>query len=153
MEPVVDHVNLVVSDLDPAVAFFRDLLGFAVTLEVRLEGEWIEQVTGIPGAVADCVYLQPVEGTRIELLCYRTPAGAGLPDPSLPNGLGLRHVAFRVKGIEEWHRRLSAAGCRVISPPVEVPLARVSQVGGRKLLFYFVGPEGVLLEMAEFIPN
>lgn len=153
MRPVVDHVNLVVRDLAAAVAFFRDVLGFAVTLEARLEGDWIDRVTGLLGAVADCVYLQPAEGTRLELLCYREPEGAGLPEPWRPNAPGLRHVAFRVAGIREWHARLLAAGCQVLSEPEEVPLASVSRMAGRKLLFYFIGPEGVLLEMAEFIPE
>jgi catechol 2,3-dioxygenase-like lactoylglutathione lyase family enzyme len=146
----IDHVNIVVRDLERCVAFYRDVLGLKETMRAQLDGDWIEGVTGIPGVVADCVYLQPPAGPRLELLCFKNPAGRPVERGELPNTLGLRHLAFQVDDIDAEHARLRAAGVEFIGAPQLVPLATVRHVSGRKRLCYFHDPEGVLLEIAEF---
>ena len=47
----IDHVNIVVRELAPMVAFYRDVLGMRVTKEVHIEGSWVD--TGAP--LADLV--------------------------------------------------------------------------------------------------
>ncbi len=148
----IDHVNIVVRDLAASVAFYRDVLGFRVTLEATLEGQWIDTVTGLSGVRAECVYLQPEEGPRVELLCFRQPAGEDIGGSQPPNIPGIRHLAFQVSDIDEEYSRLLQSGVECISPPMEVPLASVRSLQGRKRLCYFRGPEGVLLELAEFKP-
>lgn len=149
----IDHVNIVVKDLDGALRFYRDLLGLRETMRARLEGGWIEQVTGVAGVVADCVYLELPEGARLELLRFLAPeTGAPLDPNALPSTPGLRHLAFRVDDLDAEYGRLRAAGVRFINPPAAVPTATVRHATGRKRLCYFHGPEGVLLEIAEFRP-
>lgn len=146
----VDHINLVVKDLERNVAFYRDILGFEVTMRALLRGEWIETIAGLPGVVADCVYLQPPgPGPRIELLQYQSPLS---PDPArqTPNTLGLRHVAFRVDDLDAAYNRLKSLGVEFVSPPVAVPEEVVRHGSGRKRLCYFHDPEGNILELAEF---
>lgn len=148
MPLVLDHANLVVHDLAAQTAFYRDALGFRVILDRTLEGAWVELVTGLPGAVMDCVILEPpAGGTRLELLAYRAPAAVAVAGHELPQALGLRHLAFRVDDIEAVCERLRAAGAALVSEPVTVPFP----VGGRrKRLVYFRDLEGVLLELAEY---
>lgn len=146
----VDHINLVVKDLEASVAFYRDVLGFQVTMRARLEGEWIETIAGLKGIEADCVYLQPPgSGPRVELLQYLSPE-TGPAVPSVPNGPGLRHIAFRVDDLDEAYGRLKSLGVRFVSPPVAVPEVVVRHGSGRKRLCYFHDPEGNILELAEF---
>lgn len=146
----VDHINLVVRDLDGAVAFYTEVLGLEVTMRALLEGEWIETIAGLEGVVADCVYLQPPGGgPRIELLCFQFPEGAE-PAGHTPNVPGFRHVAFRVDDIEATYHALREKGVLFQSPPVAVPEEVVRHGSGRKRLCYFHDPEGNLLEIAEF---
>ena len=37
----IDHINIVVADLERSVAFYTEVLGFWKTQEVFMEGEWI----------------------------------------------------------------------------------------------------------------
>ena len=40
----IDHVNLVVGDMQPMLAFYRDLLGLRLTKQATIRGPWIEAV-------------------------------------------------------------------------------------------------------------
>lgn len=146
----IDHINIVVRELDRMLTFYRDLLGMKVTMQARLEGAWIENVVGLRGVCAECVYLQPEGGPRLELLQYIAPRGGELAGLGAPNLPGLRHLAFRVSGIHEIAARLKQAGVQFVGEPVEVPLTTVSHVAGRKTLCYFHDPEGNLLELCEY---
>ncbi len=144
----LDHVNIVVTDLARAEAFYGELLGLQRGFERRLEGEWIERVTGLAGARAHCVFYEPEGGGRVELLQYLTPTGEPIFLNRLPQTPGLRHVAFEVDDLDALCARLEAGGVTLVSPPVEVPFPVAA--AGRKRLCYFHDPEGVLLEVAEY---
>ena len=145
----IDHVNIVVADLERAIRFYSDLLGLRRGFEVFLEGEWIETVTGLKGARARCVFMEGDDSSaRLELLHYEVPTGQSLPASSAPHTRGLRHVAFMVEDLDALVARLRAAGVRVISEPVTVPFAVADK--GRKRLCYFHDPDGTLLEAASY---
>lgn len=145
----IDHVNIVVADLERSLAFYIGLLGMEETFRAELVGEWIATVSGLPGASARCAFCQPPGGgTRLELLEYRTPSGAALPENMRANTLGLRHLALEVTNLDEWHARLSAAGVPFVSVPVTVPFP--VGVGLRKRLCYLNDPDGVLIELAAY---
>ena len=147
----IDHVNIVVSDLDASEAFYTKVLGFEKTRQARLEGAWIETIVGLEGVEADVVYVQPPGGgPRIELLCYQNPKGAALSENAMPNTVGLRHIALRVPDIGEVCGRLREAGIDPIGPPTQVPEGVVKHDAGRKRLCYLRDPDGVLLELAEY---
>jgi glyoxylase I family protein len=145
----LDHVNIVVSDLERAERFYGGVLGLRRGFERVLEGEWIERVTGLPGARAHCVFYEPEGGGRVELLQYLSPRGEPLFPNRLPQTPGLRHLAFEVNDLDALCERLRRAGIALVSPPIVVPFP-VADVG-RKRLCYFHDPEGVLLEVAEYV--
>lgn len=145
----IDHVNIVVRDLERSVRFYSELLGLRRGFEVTLEGAWIEEVTGLTGARAWCVFMETDDpSTRLELLQYLSPEGAALAENSLPHTPGLRHLAFTVDDLDDLVARLRAAGVALLSDPVTVPF----QVGtlGRKRLCYFHDPDGTLVEVAAY---
>lgn len=145
----LDHVNIVVSDLERSVEFYTSLLGLRRGFEAVLEGDWIAQVTGMNGAQARCVFLESDDPTvRLELLQYISPTGTALEVNSLPHTMGVRHVAFLVDNLDALVERLRAAGVEMVSDPVLVPFA-VSTMG-RKRLCYFYDPDGTLLEAAAY---
>jgi glyoxylase I family protein len=146
----LDHVNIVVADLERSLAFYVGHLGMEQTFAADLTGEWIATLSGLPEASARCAFCtMPGGGTRLELLEYRMPSGADLAENSLPHTRGVRHLALEVDDLDAWYARLSEAGIHFVSTPVAVPFV----VGGnRKRLCYCHDPDGVLVELASYEP-
>ena len=148
----VDHINLVVADLARSVRFYTEVLGFVKTADVHMKGAWIEEIIGLEGVegLVAFVELPGGGGPRIELLQYVAPAGVVLSENSRANTHGLRHLAFRVEDIAGMAARLRAAGVKLFSDPVTVPRGVVNFAAGDKTLVYFLDPDGVILELAEY---
>src|SRR5690348_11178718 len=95
----IDHVNLVVEDLDRMAVFYESLLGMKVTKRVTISGKWIDRTVGLENVVGDVIYLDPPSGPRVELIRYRSPAAVRPAGLELPNTPGIRHIALRVRDI------------------------------------------------------
>ena len=63
-----------------------------------------------------------------------------VPANSLAADLGVRHVAFEVDDVDAMHARLTAAGYRFNSPPVDLGLHKTC---------YLHGPDDELIELLE----
>jgi len=150
----VDHINLVVSDLERSVDFYTNVLGFRETQRAELEGEWIETIIGLETVKASVAYVvSPAGQPRLELLQYHSPIGDGFQANSIPNTLGLRHLALSVDNIDSAVHRLREAGTELLSRPVVVPTDVIQHSTGQKILCYFHDPDGVLLELTEYRHN
>lgn len=156
----IDHVNIVVRDLDAMVGFYRDVLGMTVAKRVTISGDWIASVIGLADAAANApaphvraevVYLDLPGGPRIELIDYQQPAGDRPPGLDAPHTHGLRHLAFAVDDIDVASTKLASAGVALVGSAQRVPDSQVTYAGGvRKRLVYFRDPEGNLLELCEY---
>ena len=138
----IDHLNIVVSDLEQAVAFFH-LLGCSEGLSAELDSAFLSKLTGIAGARGRFVTLHhPASNVAIELLQFEGAAGA---DPALGRAdrIGLRHLAFAVTDIDATVKRLTEHGVEFLSP------VQTWQHTGKRLV-YCHGPDGILLELAEY---
>ena len=148
---ILDHINLVVTDLDRMTAFYRDVLGLRVTKQVTITGEWVARTVGLSGVHADVVYLDFDSGPRIELIRYNRPAADRPVGVDQPNAPGLRHFAMKVDDIDAIVAKLKSAGVKFFSEIQRVPDSQVTYAGGiRKRLIYFQDPEGNLLEFCEY---
>lgn len=146
-----DHITIVVSDLEVSVTFYAGLLGFEETARAHLEGGWVNSILRMEGVVADVVYLIPPDKEpRLELLCFRSPKGELMAQNAFPNTIGLRHVAFRVEDMTHFLAHLTAAGVKLMSAPVTLPANVESGASKEKTLCYFLDPDGVLLEAAQY---
>jgi catechol 2,3-dioxygenase-like lactoylglutathione lyase family enzyme len=139
----MDHVGIVVDDLAGAIAFFVEL-GLAVEGETPVEGPWVDCVTGLEGVRADIAIMRTPDGHgKIELARFRRPS-AQAGDPRAPaNVLGIRHVLFVVRGIDEVVDRVRAHGAELVGS--------VEQYEDSYRLCYIRGPEGIIIELAEEI--
>jgi len=145
----LDHVNIVVADLERAARFYEHVFGWRRGFSAILEGEWIERVSGLSGVRAECLFLvSPDGGARLELLCYVSPSGEDIAENSRANTRGVRHIAFEVNDIEQTLARVRELGIEPISAPVEVPF-RVGELGAKRLA-YFHDFDGVLVEAASY---
>lgn len=147
----IDHVNIVVHDIEAMVGFYTDVLGMEVTKRATIRGEWIGQTVGLDDVEADVVYLDLPHGPRIELIQYLKPQAQRPPGLDMANTPGLRHMAFRVEHILEAVETLKQKGVHPLSPIQQVPDSQVTYAGGvRKRLVYFRDPEGNILELCEY---
>lgn len=139
----LDHINIVVTDLSRAKEFFLNL-GFEEGDSSTLSGEWISAIVGLDGVDASYVSLHlPGSETAIELLEYRHPSSNRDPDMGKANQLGFRHLAFAVNDIEATVRKLRQMEVEFLSD-----IQTYEKTGKR--LVYFYGPDGILLELAQY---
>jgi methylmalonyl-CoA/ethylmalonyl-CoA epimerase len=126
----VDHIGIVVKDIEAAVPFYQKALG----LEVSHRED-------VPAYKVKVAFLQAGE-TSIELL---EPTGdGGIAEFLAKRGPGMHHVAFGVKNIGEHMKRLVQIGL----PPIE----KAPRDGSRGHKVCFLHPkfaDGVLVELVE----
>ncbi|MCK5053235.1 MAG: methylmalonyl-CoA epimerase [Anaerolineales bacterium] len=131
----INHIAIVVEEIDDALHFWRDALGLTVTR--------VEEVPDQDSVVA----FLPVGDTEIELV-KPTSAESGVARYLENRGPGIHHICFEVDDIEASLDSLKASGVRLInSDPV-------IGVGGKRIAF--IHPEstnGVLVELYELPPN
>jgi catechol 2,3-dioxygenase-like lactoylglutathione lyase family enzyme len=140
----LDHINIVVSNLEEAKAFFLKF-GFQVEDEATLQGEWISNVVGLNNAHARYIKLaSPGSDTNLELIEYITPRSKD-KDPlmSQANQIGFRHIAFEVNNIDEITEYLKSSGIQCFSD------VQTIKTKGKSLV-YFLGPDGIILELAQY---
>lgn len=139
----IDHINIVVTNLEQARHFFLNL-GCVVQREGPLEGQWIEALSGLPEIRAYYIAMSLPDGkTNIELLHFESPISERTDAIDRLNQIGIRHIAFQVDDIEEVTNKLKRKEVRFLSEIKEYPES------GKKLC-YFSGPDGIILELAEY---
>src|SRR3954454_12154937 len=87
-----DHVGITVEDLDGATAFFVGL-GLEVEGRMAMEGEFVDDVIGIPHSRSEIVMLRPPGGgTGLELSRFIEPAHEpGSPEAMSTTGCATSH--------------------------------------------------------------
>jgi catechol 2,3-dioxygenase-like lactoylglutathione lyase family enzyme len=138
----MDHVTVVVRDLDAAVDFFREL-GMEVDGTTQVQGGWVDRICGIDGVTADITMLHTPDGHgRIELTRYVHPEPAlGDRAPEPVETPGLRQVMFAVDDLDDTVARLQGRGAGLVGE-----IVRYEDV---YRLCYLRGPEGIIVALAE----
>jgi catechol 2,3-dioxygenase-like lactoylglutathione lyase family enzyme len=141
-----DHVTMVVRDVEKAKTFFA-MLGFVEQQSVMISGSQFSNYMGIADIEAEHVTLTlPDASPRLEVqfLRYRHPDAIQDRDVGRLNRLGFNHVCFAVDDIETEVRRLTASGIEMRN--------EIMQFHDRKLVF-ITGPEGITLELAQWMTH
>jgi methylmalonyl-CoA/ethylmalonyl-CoA epimerase len=131
----IDHIAIVVDDIDLALDFWRDTLG--------LDLAHVEAVDEQQSAVA----FLPTGDSEVELVKPTTDT-SGVARFLAKRGPGLHHICFEVDDIDATLRALKARGARLIDEQPRIG------TGGKKIAF--VHPEathGVLVELYELTPS
>jgi catechol 2,3-dioxygenase-like lactoylglutathione lyase family enzyme len=135
-----DHTSFTVADIERAVVFWRDVMGFAVADLSLREGDWLGAVVGVPGARCCITHLHG-HGAHLEFIQYLTPAGDDVTD----HRPGSAHVAFVVEDVEALATRMIEAGARE-----QGRIARcTSSPAAGCLAVYLKDPNGIIVELAE----
>jgi len=138
-----NHTAFTVSDLDRALAFYSNVLGFSVSAKVRHSGAMAETVTGVPGAELDIAFVD-TPGHKIELMQYLKPIDKRRSDLR-PCDPGFTHIAFEVDNIDAIVAAVEAEGFRIISPPQTVLAG--PRKGGKTV--YTRDPDGIVIEFQQ----
>ena len=138
----IDHVNIVVQDLERMVAFYRDSLGLIETKRVTITGPWVSATVGLKDVNADVVYLDLESGPRIELIRYNVPSMDRPDGVDRPNAPGLRHIAFRIdtEVLDAASDTLRDQGI-LVKGPVDFPTGRRS--------YFFEDPDQHYIELTD----
>jgi catechol 2,3-dioxygenase-like lactoylglutathione lyase family enzyme len=138
----MDHVGVVVDDLEAAIAFFVEL-GMELEGRAPIEGRWVDRVNGLDGVRVDLAMMRTPDGHgRLELTKFHTPTAVSAePENALGNTLGLRSVMFAVDDIDATVAGLRAHGAELIG--------EVAQYQDSYRLCYVRGPEGIIVALAE----
>ena len=135
------HIGLCVADLERALRFYRDLLGFTYEHELEVAGEPSDTLLRLRGVQLKAVYLTR-DGVRIELLRFASPP-APPPRTRAMHEHGLTHLSFRVADLDATLAALRAAGERVLDETV----IRIPEFGAAACLI--VDPDGQLIELVQ----
>jgi catechol 2,3-dioxygenase-like lactoylglutathione lyase family enzyme len=138
----MEHVGIVVDDLEAAKGFFLDL-GLEDDGTSSASGEWVDRIVGIDGIEVEAAMMRtPANDGRLELIRFDAPPGPD-GDPRAPATVpGLRHLAFRVDDIDETVARLE----REHGAELEGEIVRYGDIFR---LCYLRGPAGIIVELAE----
>ena len=138
---VFHHVAIAVRDMERMMAFYRDLLGFALEWEKpSYDGRGFAKVVALAAARAHVAMLSGY-GMRIELFCFLEPQGRSLGELRMCD-FGYTHFALTVKGLHGIYEHLRQAGTTFNSPPENLRPGVWAA--------YFKDPEGNTIEIVEY---
>ena len=127
----INHVAVVVDDLEKSLAFWRDALGID-----------LQELRDVPAEQSKVAFL-PLEGAEVELV-KPTTSDSGIAKYLAKRGPGMHHLCLEVDDIAGMLAQLKAKDIRLINEQPRVA------ADGRK--YAFVHPEstgGVLVELYE----
>ena len=127
----VNHVAVVVEDMEKALSFWRDALGIEV-----------HELRDVPAEKSQVAFL-PLEGSEVELV-QPTSDDSGIAKYLAKRGPGMHHICLEVDNIVDMMAQLRSKGVRLIN---EEPRTGTD---GKK--YAFIHPEstsGVLVELYE----
>jgi methylmalonyl-CoA/ethylmalonyl-CoA epimerase len=128
----IDHIAIVVEDIESTLGFWREALGLE-----------LEHVVDVPEQKSMVAFL-PIGDSEIELV-KPTTDDSGVARYLQKRGPGMHHICFEVDDIEAVLAQLKGKGVRLIN---DTPIAGSD---GKKLAF--IHPEsthGVLVELYEY---
>lgn len=127
----INHIGIIVPDLDGSLAFWRDTLGLTLA--------HVEEVPSQEAVVA----FMPTGDSEVELV-RPTTATSGAAKFLAKRGPGLHHIALEVDDLDAMLVRLQEKGVRLIN---ETPIRAAG--GSRAAFIHPESANGVLVELYE----
>lgn len=132
------HLVVGVTDMDRALAFYRDVLGMEIIFETLISGEPFDAVLHATRKQEGRVVGGLLGGLMVELLSLGVKPGAN--NPVRRAVTGIHNVSLSVTDLDDTHRRIVAAGYTPDQEPFEI--------GGVRM-FFVKDPDGTAVEFIE----
>lgn len=143
MISAIRHTGLVVADLERALHFWCNALGFKAVKQMDESGPHIDAMMGLQDVRVTTAKLAAPDGNLIELLHFHSHPDRPQWDGK-PYSTGFTHIALTVEDLDQLVTKLALEGVRFPAPPQFSP-------DGYAKVIYAQGPEGVLLELVEVL--
>jgi methylmalonyl-CoA/ethylmalonyl-CoA epimerase len=128
----IDHIAVVVDDIDGALSFWRDTLGLP-----------LDHVEDVPEQKSMVAFM-PAGGSEVELV-KPTTDDSGVAKFLQKRGPGIHHICFEVEDLDAALAELKRNGVRLINETA------LQGSGGKRLAFIHpASANGVLVELYEF---
>jgi methylmalonyl-CoA epimerase len=129
----IDHVAIVVEDIDRALSVYRDALGLP-----------LERLADVPEEGVKVAFLPfPQGGGEIELV-QPTRSDTGVAKYLAKRGEGIHHICLTVDNIEAAMAEMSAKGLQILEDE-----PRVGSQGQKYVFIHPKSAHGVLIELYE----
>jgi len=147
----VDAIDVTVSDMDHAVAFYSDVLDFTEVSDIKVAGSNYEQLEGVFGVRMRVVRMR-LGDEFIVLTEYLAPKGRSIPAGARSNDQSFQHIAIIVSDMDTAYRWLRQNKVEHASSGPQTLPAWNKNAGGISA-FYFKDPDGHPLEILHFPPD
>jgi catechol 2,3-dioxygenase-like lactoylglutathione lyase family enzyme len=147
----VESIGISVNDLDRAVAFYTNVLGFERIAASEVTGDDYERLYGVFGLRLRTAELR-LGDERIELMQFLAPRGRPRPADSKSNDRWFQHIAIIVADMDRAYAHLRAHNVEHASTGPQLLPAWNPNAGGISA-FYFRDPDGNHLEVLHFPPG
>jgi catechol 2,3-dioxygenase-like lactoylglutathione lyase family enzyme len=131
------HLVIGVTDMDRALAFYRDALGMDVVFETFISGAPFDAALHAKRKQEGRVVGGLLGGLMVELLSLGVTPTTDKPRRGIT---GIHNVSLSVPDLDDTHRRIAAAGY----PPDQEPF----EIGGVRM-FFVKDPDGTPVEFIE----
>jgi len=129
----IDHIAIVVQDMEAALKVYRDALGLPLA-----------RVEDVPAEGVKVAFLPMPEGDGEVELVQPTDEESGIARFLAKRGQGINHICFRVDDIQAAMDHVVANGLRVIEDE-----PRVGSQGQKYVFIHPKSAHGVLIELIE----
>lgn len=144
----VESIGITVNDLDRAVGFYANVLGFELIGESEVMGADYERLYGVFGLRLRIAQLR-LGDERVELMQFLAPQGRPTPADSKSNDRWFQHVAIIVSDMDRAYAHLRSHAVEHASTGPQLLPAWNPDAGGISA-FYFRDPDGNHLEILHF---
>ena len=137
----MNHVGIVVADMERSVAFYRDLLGMELLGSAYpFSGPLFDQVMALDNVRGNICMIKS-ENVQLKLYEFETPESAAKDPNYAVSDRGISHFGVNVNGIDAVYEKLLAAGVRIHCP--------VLQFDSGMKATYARDPDGNVFELME----
>jgi glyoxylase I family protein len=140
-----DHTGITVSNLERALVFWRDVLGFELSHTAHQTGEMASEITGVTAAEIKLAVVKAPGGYKIELLEYLAPTERKRHVDLRPCDVGFVHVALIVDDLDAILSAIEAFGWKAAGKPQTL---RSGPNAGKRVL-YVRDPDGTTIEFMQ----
>lgn len=138
------HLGICVADLDHALRFYRDLLGFRALTRTDVRGDLADKLLRLKGVDQTTVFVER-DGVRLALFAFKTPKALGGGVRAM-NERGMAAIMLRVDDLEATVaavRKAAIPGVKVLED------TRTDYPAYRSKLVFLTDPDGTLVELVE----